>query len=147
VSSDAEGRFTVELEQQEGFEFLVRFDFDDVPDLLVDEPEPLGHGRGPNPSRLLAASVANCLSASLLFCLQKSKVEGARVRSSVSGQLVRNERKRLRMGDLDVKIHVQGVGAEDEARLERCLGLFEDYCVVTASVKEGIAVNVEVLRD
>ena len=33
--------------QQDGFEFLVRFDLDDVPDLLVDEPEPLGHGRGP----------------------------------------------------------------------------------------------------
>ena len=147
MSSDAEGRFTVELEQQEGFEFLVRFDLDDVPDLHVDEPEPLGHGRGPNPSRLLAAGVANCLSASLLFCLQKSKVEGAKVRSTVSGQLVRNERKRLRIGDLDVKINVHGVGAEDESRLERCLSLFEDYCVVTASVKEGIAVNVEVARD
>ncbi len=147
MSSDAEGRFTVELEQQEGFEFLVRFDLDDVPDLLVDEPEPLGHGRGPNPSRLLAASVANCLSASLLFCLQKSKVDGVKVRSTVTGQMVRNERKRLRMGDLDVKIHVRGVGVEDEARLKRCLGLFEDYCVVTASVKEGLAVNVEVVRD
>ncbi len=147
MSSDAEGRFTVELEQQDGFEFLVRFNLDDVPDLLVDEPEPLGHGRGPNPSRLLAASLANCLSASLLFCLQKSRVEGAKVRTTVSGQHVRNERKRLRIGDLDVKIHVQGVAAEDEARLERCLGLFEDFCVVTASVKEGIAVNVEVVRD
>ena len=147
MSSDAEGRFTVELEQQDGFEFLVHFNLDDVPDLLVDEPEPLGHGRGPNPSRLLAASLANCLSASLLFCLQKSRVEGAKVRTTVSGQHVRNESKRLRIGDLDVKIHVQGVAAEDEARLERCLGLFEDFCVVTASVKEGIAVNVEVVRD
>ena len=147
MSSDAEGRFTVELEQQKGFEFLVRFDLEDVPDLLVDEPEPLGHSRGPNPSRLLAASVVSCLSASLLFCLQKSRVEGVKLHSTVSGQLVRNERKRLRVGDLDVKIQVQGVGVEDEARLERCLGLFEDYCVVTASVKEGIAVNVEVVRD
>jgi uncharacterized OsmC-like protein len=147
VSGDLEDRFTIELEQQDGFEFLVRFDLDDVPDLLVDEPEPLGHGGGPNPSRLLAVSVANCLSASLLFCLQKSKVEGVRVRTTASGQLVRNESKRLRIGGVDVKIRVSGIGEEDEGRLERCLGLFEDYCVVTASVKDGIPVNVEVVRE
>lgn len=147
MSGDPEGRFSIELEQQDGYEFLVRFDLDDVADLLVDEPEPLGQGHGPNPSRLLAVSVANCLSASLLFCLQKSKVEGVKMRTTASGQLVRNEQKRLRIGALDVEIHVYGVDAEDESRLQRCLGLFEDYCVVTASVKGGILVNVEVVRD
>jgi len=147
VSADPENSFTIELEQQDGYEFLVRFDLDSVSDLLVDEPEPLGHARGPNPSRLLAVSVANCLSASLLFCLQKSKVEGVKLRSTVSGKHVRNEQKRLRIGGIDVKIHVAGVGAEDEVRLQRCLGLFEDYCVVTASVKGGIPVSVDVVRE
>ena len=65
-------QFSFTLEQQEDFAFLIRFD-KDIPPLLADEPPPLGHDAGPNPSRLLAASVANCLSASLLFALRKFK--------------------------------------------------------------------------
>ena len=63
-------QFSFTLEQQEDFAFLIRFD-QDIPPLLSDEPPPLGKDAGPNPSRLLAASVANCLSASLLFALRK----------------------------------------------------------------------------
>ena len=32
-------------------------------------------------------------------------------------------------------------------RLKRCLDLFEDFCVVTASVRQGIPVSVEVLDE
>jgi uncharacterized OsmC-like protein len=138
-----EGGFTLELEQIEGYRFRVDFNMEDVDDLMTDEPAPLGESSGPNPSRLLAAAVANCLSASLLFCLQKSRVEGAKVRATIGGRMERNERKRLRVGGFDVRIEVSGV--EDEARLERCLGLFEDFCVVTESVRHGVPVDVEVV--
>src|SRR5512138_3209023 len=37
--------FGVEVEQQEGFEFRVRFDWPQVAELLRDEPEPLGKAR------------------------------------------------------------------------------------------------------
>ena len=65
--------FTIELEQEQDYEFRVKFDRESVPSLLVDELEPVGHDRGPNPDRLLAVAVANCLTASLLFCMRKFK--------------------------------------------------------------------------
>ena len=67
--------FGLELEQQEGFEFRVRFDWPGVQELLLDEPEPLGRRRG----------------------------------------------------------------------LERGLEQFEDFCVVTQSIRAGIPVNVSVV--
>jgi len=141
-----DGRFSIELEHLQGYEFKVRFDWDRVPDVVMDEPPPLGNRQGPNASRMLAAAVGNCLSASLLYCLTKSEPPAGSVKTSASCQVVRNASGRLRVGALDV---VLSVSAElvDSPRLTRCLDLFEDFCVVTASVSEGIPVKVSVVDE
>ena len=133
--------FTLKLARQDGYRFSVDFDLSGVPDLQLDEPTPLGEGSGPNASRLLAAAVANCLSASLLFCLNKFKQDPHEVVAHVTGHMVRNEKGRLRVGGFDVEIRL---GATVE-RLAHCAEQFEDFCVVTDSVRQGIAVNVRVL--
>ena len=92
----------------------------------------------------MAAAVGNCLSASLLFCLQKSRAElEGEVATTVTGRVERNERGRLRLAGLDVQIRLPVAGEERAVR--RCLGLFEDFCVVTESVRSGIPVEVEVV--
>lgn len=135
--------FSLELERCNNYEFETRFDWEHVAPLIVDEPKPLGCSKGPNASRLLAAAVGNCLSASLLFCLSKAKIEVKGMQTKVTGAHVRNEKGRLRIGKIDVHISVD-TDAETPQRLERCLGLFEDYCVVTASIRKGIEVGVTV---
>jgi uncharacterized OsmC-like protein len=140
-----EAQLTVSMEQIEDFEFKVKFDWDNLPELTMDEPEPIGQRRGPNASRVLAAAVGNCLTASLLFCFQKSRVELTGMKSTVKGTLARNEKKRLRIGGFDVNITVEGL--TDPAKAQRCLELFEDFCVVTASVRNGVQVNVEVVDE
>ncbi len=136
--------FTITMEHMDGLAFKVTFDWDTAPPLLLDEPEPLGHRHGPNAARLVAAAVGNCLTASLLFCLQRSKLQLSGTRTTVTGTLVRNEKGRLRLGGFTVRIALP-VGAEERERLERCLSLFEDYCVVTESVRRGVPVQVEVV--
>lgn len=138
----SEAQFTFTLEQQEDYAFLVRFD-DDLPALLTDEPPPLGKGAGPNPSRLIAAGVANCLSASLLFALRKFKNEPGKLTATVTAQLGRNEQKRLRIMRMDVELRFAAKAAE-LAQLERILQTFEDYCVVTQSVRSGFPVGLAV---
>jgi uncharacterized OsmC-like protein len=137
--------FTLSLEQEEGFDFRVKFDWPDNADLLLDEPAPLGNRRGPNAARLVAAAVGNCLSASLVFCLRhKFKQDPGPLRATVTGRLARNERGRMRIGGLRVRIEL----AEDASvlqHLERCMAQFEDFCVVTESIRHGIPVDVEVV--
>lgn len=136
--------FTLHLEQGEGFEFRVKFDWPGVPELLADEPEPLGKRHGPNAARLLAAAVANCLSASLVFCLRtKFKQNPGPLRAQVTGTLERNARGRYRIAGLDVQITLSDA-AEALQHLERCGEQFEDFCVVTESVRGGIPVSVSV---
>ena len=134
---------TVTMTLQDGYRFLVDFQQEGIPNLLLDEPEPLGEGRGPNAARLLAAAVGNCLSASALFCLRKARVDVRGMRTTVRASLVRTERGRLRVGATQVEIHPE-VAAADLDRIDRCLALFEDYCVVTQSVRDGLEVAVEV---
>ena len=137
--------FTLTLEQEEGFDFRVKFDWPDNPDLLLDEPEPLGHRHGPNAARLVAAAVGNCLSASLLFCLKtKFKQDPGPLRASVTGRLARNERGRIRIGGLAVRIEL-AESADALQHLERCMEQFEDFCVVTESIRHGVPVDVEVV--
>jgi organic hydroperoxide reductase OsmC/OhrA len=136
-------QFSLDLELRDGYAFAVDFGQAGVPDLLLDEPPPLGAGRGPNAARLIGAAVGNCLAASLLFCLRKSRIDVRQVHATVNGTLVRNERGRVRIGEIHVKL-APVVAAEDRERMGRCFELFEDFCTVTGSVRQGIPVDVEV---
>ena len=138
-----EARFTLTLEHLEDYEFRVKFDKKILDDLLVDEPPPLGGLAGPNPSRLLAVSAANCLSASLLYCINRGDVPPASVTTEATVTIVRNEKKRLRIGRIDVALQMSEV-LSGAPKMKRCMNLFEDFCVVSDSIRNGIPIGVEV---
>ena len=136
--------FTFTLEQQEGYEFRVKFDWPDVAELVLDEPEPLGKKHGPNAARLVAAAIANCLSASLVFCIKgKFKQDPGPVKAQVSGRLERNDRGRFRIEGIDVAISLSDE-VDSIQHFNRCAGQFEDFCIVTESIRKGIPVKVSV---
>lgn len=138
-----EQQFEVGLVLKDGYAFDVDFRQSGTNLLRVDEPPPLGAGSGPNPVRLLAAAVGNCMGASLLFCLQRSRTTVSDLRVDVSGTIERNERGRFRVTQMQVHLHPT-VAAGGEHAFERCLGLFEDFCIVGQSVRQGIDLHVEV---
>jgi uncharacterized OsmC-like protein len=135
--------FSLTVEQGEGYRFDITFDDPEWDVIRTDEPRPLGEGSGPNPVRLLGAAVGNCLAASLAFCLEKAQVEVERVRARVTGTVERNDRGRLRVGSLKVTMEPVFDGPVPE-RFHRCAQIFEDFCIVTESVRSGVQVDVDV---
>jgi uncharacterized OsmC-like protein len=135
--------FSLSLAQVEDFQFDVTFDNEAWPPLRLDEPAPMGGDTGPNAVRVLGAAVGNCLAASLLFCLQKSRVPVKGLRAKVAGELVRNDKGRMRIRTVKVTLHPTLDGVPPD-RMARCIELFEDFCVVTQSVRDGIDVQVAV---
>lgn len=135
--------FSVDLTHQGGYAFTAYYGAGGPPPLDVDELPPLGKGLGPNPSRLLATAVGHCLGASLLHCLRKQRIEPNGLAVTIEGDLDRNDRGRLRIGSLRVVLAPE-VTEEERARMSRCTELFEDFCVVTESVRKGIPVAVTV---
>ncbi len=139
--------FSFEMEWLEDLAFNVKWDFYDAPDMCMDEPPSMGgSGKGPNAARAIVAAVGNCLSASLVFCLQKSRVDLGDVKVRCHGQLTRNELGRLRLTYIKIEPVVQ-LPEDDLKKMERCLGMFEDFCIVTQSVRGGIPIDVQVYRD
>lgn len=135
---------TVSLEWVKSFEFTATYDgLPERPMLLVDEAPPLGGGKGPNPAALLATAVGACLASSLVFCLRRSRVDPTDLRIRVNAHIERNEAGRFRISGIDVEI-APGVSEADANRLLRCEDLYEDFCIVTESVRHGIPVNVKI---
>jgi organic hydroperoxide reductase OsmC/OhrA len=136
--------FTIELHQQADYRFEVGFQSAHAAALTTDAAPPLGAASGPNSEELLLAAVGNCLSASLLFSLRKFKNEPGPMHTRAQATLVRNPQGRLRVGGIEVEIKL-GVPAAGLKMLDRSLAQFEDFCVVTQSVRAGIPVEVRVV--
>jgi uncharacterized OsmC-like protein len=128
-----------------GYKFEVQFNVPGLPTLIVDEPEPIGENAGPNPTSLLSVAVGQCLSSSLLFCLQKARINVKNLETTIRADTKRNSEGFLRIVNLDAEMSL-AVDEKDKDRVSRCLGIFENYCTVTESVRRGINVNVNVVK-
>ena len=131
------------LQRIDGYKFDVNFDVDYLPNLVADEPKPIGEGAGPNAPRLLAAAVGQCMSSSLIYCLNKARIPIINLETTVKTNLFKNEKGLTRIKSIDIQILLE-VNEEHKTRLNRCLTIFEDYCTVTQSIRNGIQVNVKV---
>jgi uncharacterized OsmC-like protein len=132
----------VTITRQSGYQFLVDFG-PSISQLVADEPVPLGQGGGPAPDHMLLAAVANCLGASLLFALQKFKQDPGAMVATATPEMVRNENKRLRIERIHVQLEL-GKPAGEIEHLDRVLAQFEEFCTVSMSVRQGIAIDIEV---
>lgn len=130
------------LRQKDGYKFEITFDELPGGSVMMDEPTPVGKSEGPSAAMMLSSAVGHCLTSSLLFCMQKSRGTIKEIEAEVDTNLARNERGRWRVAEIKVRIKPT-VDAVDKEKLERCRGLFEDFCIVTASIREGIKVDVK----
>jgi len=128
-----------------GYSFKAKFDLEEVPELIVDEPKPIGESLGPSAPRLLSAALGYCLSSSLIYCLCKARVNVKDLETTVETSIARNEQGYQRVKNINVQLHLD-VDEKDKARVHRCLEIFENYCTVTQSVRKGIEVKVNVAQ-
>lgn len=110
--------------------------------IRMDEPQPLGDGSAPNAAMMLSSAVGHCLCASLLFCVGKSRGEVRDISADVETNLARNDRGRWRIEGIKVHMNLK-MDEENQKKFERCRDMFEDFCIVTASVRQGVKIDVD----
>ena len=131
------------LSHKGGYRFDITFDELRGVELHMDEPKPVGTSEGPNAAMMLSSAVGHCLASSLMFCMEKSRGSVKDIEADVETSLTRNDKGRWRVAGIKVNMKVD-VNDIDKEKLERCKSIFEDFCIVTASVREGVKIDVEV---
>jgi len=106
---------------------------------------------GPNPSRMLALAVLGCLSASFIFCLKKRNFKIDDFKSEAEVTIARNTEGFWRVKKIDVDIDPKIDDPDVLKRARQCLksakdgvSFFEQYCIITQSIRSGIEVNVKI---
>jgi uncharacterized OsmC-like protein len=97
---------------------------------------------GPNPSRMLGMAVLGCLSASFIFCLKKRDFSLENLKAEAEVTVARNKKGFWRVNKIDVNINIEIDDPEARKRADQCKKMFEQYCLVTQAVREGINVDV-----
>ena len=145
MRNQKERRFTVNMKLESGFRFVSQAGEDGVPHgkpYVSDEPNPVGEASGPATPALLGSAIGHCLSASLLETLRKSGVDVAGFETDVTAVVKPNEDGLPRIDHVDVLL--RPAVSKAEAGVERCAGVFENYCTVSSSLKKGIDICVQV---
>lgn len=135
--------YKIQARRESDYQFTIDFGLENVPSLLVDEDPPLGNADGPDPSRLLAAAVSHCMASSFLFCMGKSKATVGKVEIQTNIKFGRNENGRLRIMGIELSIDAE-ISEDERSKLERCRGIFENFCTVSQSIRGGIPIDVKI---
>lgn len=113
--------------------------------LFIDEQHKKSKDKiGPNPSKLLALSILGCMAASFAFCLQKKNfslpdIEGKAVITSK-----RNKKGFWRLKKIDIVLNPTIESPEMYKRVDQCKKFFEQFCIISESIREGIEINTTV---
>ena len=114
-------------------------------DWLIDETNKIPDDMvGPNAAHLLAMAILGCLNASYIFCLNKRDFTVDQLNAKAEVTIFRNEKGFLRVKKIDVIINPKIDTPEMRKRADQCKKMFEKYCTITASIREGIEVNVNI---
>jgi len=132
--------------------FKSNFDFEKTKEIFIDETlDKSGKLIGPDAASLIGMAITSCLSASFLFCLYKRNLSLDDLEAHADISFFQNDKGYTRIRKIDIKIVPKTEDPDVLKRIKQCIRemrsgdmYFEETCIITPSVKEGININVEV---
>jgi len=142
----------IHLKLEKDMIFKSIFGYEKFKELLIDETlEEKKELVGPNAATLLGLAVMSCLSASFLFCLSKRNLTLDDLEAHAEVSFKKIEKGYTRIKKIDVKIIPKTQNPEVLKRINQCVRkfkngkmFFEETCIITPSVEQGIEVNVNI---
>lgn len=133
--------------------FKSKLGLESLKELVVDESLDVNQDDkiGPDAATLLGLGVVSCLSASFIFCLNKRKLTLDDLEAKAEISFKENEKKLMRIEKIKVNLMPKTQDPAVLKRVKQCMKelksghrLFEESCIITSSVREGIDVDVSI---
>ena len=132
--------------------FQLQNAYKNLDSLLIDESlDDQKEKVGPDAASLLGLAVISCLSASLLFCLNKRNLTLDDLEAKADISFKEPKKGYKRVASIEVKMIPKTSDPEVLRRLKQCIKeikdghmFFEESCIITPSVREGINIQVDV---
>ena len=142
----------IDLKLEKNMIFKVNLDYEKIKELFIDETiDDRSNVWGPDAAQLLAMAVLGCLNASFIFCLNKRNLTIDDLEAHAEVSFKKNEKGYVRVKKIDVNIFPKTNDPATLKRINQCIKkikddkmFFEESCIITASVREGIDVDVKV---
>lgn len=132
---------SVTLTHKDEYRFEVDFN-ESFKGFVSDIEKPSGESCGPAQSHMLLAAVANCLSVSFLYSLNRLGIDGGNIKTQAMLDMC-NKDGVYRVGKINVAITTEK--AEEEMQgLENVLSGFENVSAISRSVLEGVPIETHI---
>ncbi|MBA7641054.1 hypothetical protein ES703_48726 [subsurface metagenome] len=142
----------VDMTLEKDMIFKVNFGYNKLKELFIDETlNEKSQIWGPDAAQLLAMALLGCLNASFLFCLNKRNLTVDDLEAHAEVSFKKIEKGYIRVDKIDVKIVPKSNDHDTLKRINQCIKkmkndkmFFEETCIITASVREGINIDVNI---
>jgi len=142
----------VDIKLEKELVFKCNLGLKNLKEIYIDETiNPKGELVGPDAARLLGMAILGCLSASFIFCLQKRNLVVDDLDASAEISFGKTEKEHIRVKKINIKITPKTKDPATLKRIKQCISkmktsemLFEETCIITGSVREGIHIDVNV---
>lgn len=132
---------SVTLTHKKDYRFEVDFN-ESFKGFVSDALKPSGESCGPAQSHMLLAAVANCLSVSLVYSLNRAGIDGGNIVTKAMLDICKKDGV-TRIGKINVAITTEK-SEEQMQGMEAVLSGFENISAISRSVLEGIPIETHV---
>jgi uncharacterized OsmC-like protein len=135
----------VGLKQEEEMVFKCDLGNINMNPLYIDEKHKKEIDRiGTSPTKLLALSVLGCLAASFIFCIQKKGLSLLNLEGKATVYIARNKENFWRVKKIETLLIPKTNDPIIQKRINQCKKFFEQYCIISESIRRGINIDVKI---
>ena len=144
--SNSSTKSIIDLTWLENEDLVISFNDDNIDDLVIRKPTIPSVEGGSEARKILAASLAKCMSSTLYHLLKFNNIEFRNFKANAEAITEQDTKGTIYVNSIDLTISLS-IPPDDATRrkFQRIKRIFDRGCLLSRSLKKGLKINTKVL--